>query len=100
MSVFGIKMNFLEYANITSKIKPHLEWRDIPDYTDFFQRNSFLNIILSIDTKEVSNLYRLLHHKGDQISGYIKSELQEKTFGTLELCRFFFFTIVHLKMHI
>ena len=29
---FYTKINFLEYAKITSIIKEHLDWKNIPDY--------------------------------------------------------------------
>ena len=37
---YDIKMNFLEYAKITSSMKDHLDWRDIPDCVDFRQRKN------------------------------------------------------------
>ena len=46
--------------------------------------NSFLNTILAVDTTGVSNLYRTLQQKGNQILGEINSKWEEKL--PLNLC--------------
>ena len=66
-STYNIKMNFLEYAYLTFLINTHLDWMDISELCVPRPGNSLLNILLSIDTKGVSNLYRALHPKGNQL---------------------------------
>ena len=63
---FDIKMNFLEYAKMTSSLNTHLDWRGFAELIELRPGNSFLNILLSIDTRGVSNLYHLLYQKGNQ----------------------------------
>ena len=63
---FHIKMNFLEYGKVTAILKKHFEWKEIPETREPYPRNSFLNTILAIDKKGVSNLYRILHHKWEE----------------------------------
>ena len=64
-------MKFLEYVKIASLIKGHLHWRDIPDFQDFRSRNFPLDIILSIDSEGVSNLYRIVQQKSTTRTGEI-----------------------------
>ena len=71
-------MNVLHYGNITMKIKANFDWRDIPGYTDFLSRNSYLNIILSLDNKGVSNLYYRTHIKSNQILGEVTKKWKDK----------------------
>ena len=73
-----IKINFLDYGKITSLIKTHFEWKDIPDTREPQARNSFLNTILSIDKKGVANLYCSLHQKGNKIVGALSCKWEEK----------------------
>ena len=72
-------MNFLEYGKITAVLKKHFEWKDIPETREPFPKNSFLNTILHMDKKGVSNLYRILKKKGNQIIGEIHHKWEEKT---------------------
>ena len=66
-STNNIKMNFLEYVHLTFLINTHLDWMDIPEFCVPRPENSLLNILLSIDTKGASNLYRALHPKCNQL---------------------------------
>ena len=69
ISKYEVKKNFLAYAKVTLLIIDYLDWRDISHFQNFKLRNSFLNTILSNDVEGVSNLYTLIHPKGNQILG-------------------------------
>ena len=47
-NAYNTKINFREYAKITSWIKSHLEWKDRPGY-QVPRPIFFLNILLSLD---------------------------------------------------
>ena len=67
---------------------------EIPDCREPYPRNSYLNTILAIDRKGVSNLYRTLQHKGNQIIGEINNKWEEKTIlnlGSIDISRSFVF---------
>ena len=84
---FGL-INFREYAKITSLIKSHLEWKDIPDYRVPRSKSSFPNILLSIDLNGVSDLYRMLQNKGNHILGELDNNRITKadlSFRTIKL---------------
>ena len=77
---YNIKMNFLEqlfYKNILNGKKYQKPRKPLP-------RNSFLNTFLYMDDKGVSNLYRTLNKKGNQIIGEIHHKWEEKTTLNLE----------------
>ena len=87
-------MNFLEYGRITAILKKHFEWKEIPETREPLPRNSFLNTILSADTKGVANIYRVLNKKGNQIIGEVQQKWEEKTllnFDTMEISKSFVF---------
>ena len=94
---FDIKMNFLDYGKITYLIESHFNWKDIQDTREPLPRNSFLNTILSIDTKGVSNLYRALHQKGNQILCELTTKWEEKAqlnLSSIEISRSIFFMFI------
>ena len=64
---FDIKINFLDYSKLVATLKKHFEWKEIPEHREPYPRNAFLNSILSLDIKGVSNLYRCLQNQGCQI---------------------------------
>ena len=59
-NTYYVKTNFLEYGEVCRKVSDFLIWKDKPDYNPAAPYNCMLNIVLSIDTKEVSNTYKLL----------------------------------------
>ena len=63
---------------LVATLKKHLEWKEIPEHREPYPRNSFLNSILAIDSKGVSNLYRCLQNQGCQILQEISVKLGEK----------------------
>ena len=75
---FDIKINFLENGKISAALRKHFEWKDIPDHREPLLRNSFLNTILSLDIKGVSNLYRALQHQGNHILGEVSGKWEDK----------------------
>ena len=91
---YNIKMNFLEYGQITAYLRKYFEWKEIPETREPLPRNSFLNTTLSTDSKGVSNRYRVLNKKGNQIIGEIQNKWEEKTllnFDTIDISRSFVF---------
>ena len=82
---YNIKINFLDYGKITAILKKHFEWKEIPETREPLPRNSFLNTILYMDNKGVSNLYRTLNKKGNQIIGEIHHKWEEKTTLNFEI---------------
>ena len=66
---FGIKINFLEHGMLVATLKINFEWKEIPEHRETFPRNSFLNTILAVDSKGVSDLYRTLQQQGNHILG-------------------------------
>ena len=79
-SLHHLKRDSLDYAvaSITSKLNAQFDWGDIPNYRDFHPRNSFLDILLPIDTNVDSNLYCLLHQNGNHILGELETKWEEK----------------------
>ena len=91
---FDIKINFLDYGKLVATLKKHFEWKEIPEHREPYPRNSFLNSILSIDTKGVANLYRCLQNQGCQILHEISVKWGEKTqtnFCSIDFSRSFTF---------
>ena len=59
-SMYGVKNNFLDYDYVCRKVKIYLDNKIMPFNWPTKPYNSMLNIILSLDTKGVSNIYKLL----------------------------------------
>ena len=72
---YGLKINFIEYAQ--NKRAYRLDW-DVPAYYLAYARNSFLNCILSLDTKGVSNLYKELIVHGNRNLWEITNKWKEE----------------------
>ena len=94
MTKYGVKTNFLEYARISVLINEYLSWKDTPETKEPRPKNSFLNIILSKYLKGVSNLYRQILPKGNQIIGEISTKWQNKT--DIEIKNFEFQKIIFI----
>ena len=77
---YKVKTNFLEYARVSIKINEYLNWRDTPDYREPRPKNSFLNSILSADIKGLSNLYKLILPKGNQILGELTDKWSNRAY--------------------
>ena len=56
-STYNVKTNLSKYGMICKKIKDSLEWKDKPYCNHVAPTKCMLNIILSIDTKEVLAIY-------------------------------------------
>ena len=83
----------MEYAKIAALINEYLNWRDIPETREPKSRNSFLNTILSIDIKGVSNLYRQILPKGNLVIGELTDKWLKKTeieFSSFDLQKSFY----------
>ena len=44
----------------SKKVKVFLKWRDKPDFNHVAPNSCMLNIVLSLDTKGVSNIYKMI----------------------------------------
>ena len=78
---YNVTTNFLEYHQITIKIKKFLEWKDVPLHTEEFPRNSSLNIFLNQTKKGVSRIYSQMK----QFNVHILEGVSNKWFLTAEL---------------
>ena len=59
-AIYNIKVYFIDYFNISKKITDYLYWRKRASYAEPYPKNSSVNIILNIDKKGCSNLYKKL----------------------------------------
>ena len=50
-SICNAAINFIEYANISHKIKTFLEWREKLVYNEPLPRNNVINYLFNIDKK-------------------------------------------------
>ena len=94
-------VNFLDYGMLVATLKKHFEWKEIPEHREPYPRNSFLNSILAIDSKGVSNLYCCLQNQGCQILQEISVKWGEKykqTFAQLISQGLSPFTILYLRI--
>ena len=57
---FGVKTNFLEYGRICILLKNFLRFKDFPETKSPLPSNSYLSIIVHMDKKGVSKLYKSL----------------------------------------
>ena len=64
---YNVTTNFLEYHQVTMKIKKFLEWKDVPLCTEEAPRNSSLNIFLNQNKKGVSRIYSQMKQSNDHI---------------------------------
>ena len=56
---YEIKTNFLEYGRIKKIVTEILSDKDIPIYNVANPQNSMINMIISLDRKCVSNMYKV-----------------------------------------
>ena len=57
---FQVKTNFLEYRKVCILLKDFLRFKDFPETKSPLPSNSYLNIVVHMDKKGVSNLYKTL----------------------------------------
>ena len=57
---FQVKTNFLEYGKVCILLKNYLRYKEFPDTKSPLPSNIYLNIIVHMDQKGVSNLYKTL----------------------------------------
>ena len=78
-SMFCIKTNFLEYGSFCIKIKEYLGHKDQPMTNPIEPQNSYLNVIINMDKKGVSNIYRVMLGKNHNILENLSQKWREKT---------------------
>ena len=83
-NTYNVQTNFLEYGVVCRKVRDFLEWKDKPDYNPVAPYKCMLNIVLSIDTKEVSNTYELLLGRNISIIEKACDNWNEKLTSELE----------------
>ena len=83
---FNLKTNFLEYGSFCIKIKEYLGLKDQPMLSPIDPQNSYINILLNMDTKGVSNIYWVMLGKSNNILDEISQKWREK--ANLELASF------------
>ena len=57
---FNLKTNFLEYGAFCRVIKDYLGQKELPMHNPIDPVNSYLNIVLSLDKKGVSSIYKIM----------------------------------------
>ena len=77
-SIYGVKTNFLEYGQVCKKVKLYLENKILPFHLPTKPYNSILNVILSMDTKGVSNIYKLFKGKNTSVLENATNKWNEK----------------------
>ena len=85
-SRFNLRTNFLEYGSFCIKINEYLGHKDQPMTNPIEPQNSYLNVILNMDKKGVSNIYRVMLGKNHNILENLSQKWREKT--ELELTSF------------
>ena len=83
---FNLKTNILEYGAFCIKIKEYLGHKNQPMLSPIDPQNSYINILLNMDTKGVSNIYRVMLGKNHNILDEISQKWREK--ANLELTSF------------
>ena len=83
---FNLKTTFLEYGAFCIKIKGYLGHKDQPMLSPIDPQNPYINIILNMDKKGVSNIYRVMLGKNHNILDQISQKWREK--ADLELTSF------------
>ena len=73
-----LKTIFLEYGAFCIKIKEYLGHKDQPMLSPIDPQNSYMNILLNMDTKGVSNIYRVMLGKNNNILDEISQKWREK----------------------
>ena len=83
---YDIATNFLDYGAVASKIRGFLRNKELPLYDLVSPCNSSLNIIISLDRKGVSNIYRMMIGRNEQIIETAVKKWSEKI--ELDICSF------------
>ena len=78
ISIYGVKTNFLEYGHVCKKVKVCLDNKILPFHLPTKPYNSMLNVILSLDTKGVSNIYKLLKGNNSSVLENATNKWNEK----------------------
>ena len=61
---YDIDTNFLDYCAVITTIREYLKTKEYPLYGPY---NSYLNIVISLDRKGVSNIYKIIIGRNRQI---------------------------------
>ena len=64
---YDIVTNFLEYGAVTTKIRMFLRTKESPLHDLSLPCNSYVNIVISLDRKGVSNIYKMMLGRDKQI---------------------------------
>ena len=68
---YQIKTHFLEHGRVKMIIKEFLARKEMSLYDKLNRQNSMINIILSLDRKGVSNIYKGMHGRSSHILFHI-----------------------------
>ena len=104
---YNINMKFREYHGLKIKINAYLELQYKSDFIEPYPRNSSMNVLLNIDSKGVSNLYKKLHCSNENLLFELCDKWEEKTmfpglsFSTIDLLmthlKYIHFRTIHRK---
>ena len=64
---YDIATNFLEYGAVTTIIREFLKNKELPLHGLSLPYNSYINIVISLDRKGVSNIYKMMIGRDKQI---------------------------------
>ena len=76
---YNIATNFLEYGAVTTKIREFLRNKELPLQGLSLPCNSYVNIVISMDRKGVSNIYKMMLGRDKQIIENAVTKWKEKT---------------------
>ena len=76
---YDIATNFLEYGAVTTKIREFLRNKELPLQGLSLPCNSYVNIVISMDRKGVSNIYKMMLGRDKQIIENAVTKWKEKT---------------------
>ena len=77
---FNLKTNFLEYGAFCRVINDYLGQKELTMHNPIDPVNSYLNIVLSLDKKGVSNIYKIMLGKHNNILSETSDKWNEKIF--------------------
>ena len=77
-SGYDLKTNFLEYGAFCIRIKEYLGHKDQPMLNPIDPQNSYINILINMDKKGVSNIYRVMLGKNHNILDGLSQKWREK----------------------
>ena len=76
---YDIATNFLEYGAVTKIIREFFKNKELPLHGLSLPYNSYINIVISLDRKGVSNIYKMMIGRDKQIIEKAVKNWKEKT---------------------